>query len=152
MKKYLILFSLCSILFFTQTALSQKKWANYENARFGYAIAYPPDLLAPQGEADNGDGQVFSGEAAEMRVFGSNLLLHATLAKEFEAVVKERADVSYKLLRKNFFVVFGTENGKIFYRKTMAKSGAFVTFSIEYDESEQAIYDKIVAKIVNSFK
>ena len=27
--------------------------------RFGYLISYPSDLLIPQGEADNGDGQKF---------------------------------------------------------------------------------------------
>jgi len=88
-----------------------------------------------------------------MRVFGSNMLLNETLLEEFNAVVKERENVSYKIYRKNFFVISGANDGKIFYQKTMAKSGgAFVTFTIEYDESERESYDKIVTKIVDSFK
>ncbi len=150
LKKLIILLSIC--LIFSLSAFGQNKWATYQNARFGYSIAYPADLFEPQGEAGNGDGQVFAGENAEMRVYGSYLLLNKTLLKEYNVAVKERENVSYKLYRKNFFVVSGTENGKIYYRKTMAKSGAFITFSIEYDESESAVYDKITARIVESLK
>jgi hypothetical protein len=153
MKKLLILFSICLVLFVSQTAFAQNKWKIYQNARFGYSIAYPSDLLVPRGEADNGDGQIFAGKSAEMRVFGSNMLLNETMLKEFDAVVKERQNVSYKIYRKNFFVVSGASDGVIFYRKTIAKSGgAFVTFTIEYDESERETYDAIVTQIVKSFK
>lgn len=137
----------------SQIAVSRNKWAVYENARFDYSISYPSDLLAPQGEADNGDGQIFTGDAAEMRVFGSNMLLNKRLLKEFNAVVKEHENVSYKTFRKNFFVVSGAADGKMFYQKTIAESGgAFVTFTIEYDESKRAIYDKIAAKISGGFR
>jgi hypothetical protein len=155
MKKLSILFSICLVLFVSETAFAQSnnKWKIYQNVRFGYSISYPSDLLVPRGEADNGDGQVFAGKSAEMRVFGSNLLLNETLLKEFNAVVKEHENVSYKIYRKNFFVVSGASDGKIFYQKTMAKSsGSFVTFTIEYDESKRETYDAIVARIVNSFK
>lgn len=153
MKKLSILFSLFLVLFVSQTAFAQNKWKIYQNARFGYSIAYPSNLLAPRGEADNGDGQVFASKSAEMSVFGSNMLLNETLFKEFNAVVEEHENVSYKICRKNFFIVSSASDGVIFYQKTMAKSGgAFVTFTIEYDESERETYDSIVTQIVKSFK
>ena len=152
MKTFFILAVFIGAAIFAPTLFAQEKWTKYENARFGYSIAYPSDLLTPQGEADNGDGQVFKSDKAEMRVYGSNLLLNKTLSKEYNAAVKEHKNVAYKLYRKNFFVVSGSENGKIYYRKTMTKSGAFVTFMIEYDESESAVYDKITARISESFK
>jgi hypothetical protein len=56
----------------TTTALTpaQAGFQTYTNARFGYRIAYPADF-SPQGESDNGDGQVFTGgDDAELRVWG----------------------------------------------------------------------------------
>ena len=153
MKTFFILAVFIGAAIFAPTLFAQEKWTKYENARFGYSIAYPSDLLTPQGEADNGDGQVFKSDKAEMRVYGSNLLLSKTLSKEFDAVVKQHENVAYKLLRKNFFVVSGTNEKRIFYQKTIAKpNGAFVTFYIEYAADERAEFDKIVTKIAASFK
>lgn len=153
MKIFLILFSIAFIFAFSAKAFGQDKWKTYANARYGFSISYPENLLVPQGEADNGDGQIFSGDAAEMRVFGSHSLLNETLLKEFNAVVKQSGNVSYKAYRKKFFAVSGTANGRIYYRKTAAKAnGTFITFYIEYDEDERAEYDKITAKIAARIK
>ena len=150
MRKFSILFV---ILILTAIAFGQKDYKTYSNARFSYSISYPSDLLKPQGEADNSDGQNFTGDGAEMRVFGSNMLLNETLLKEFNAVVKEHEGVSYKTYRKNFFAVSALNDGKIFYQKTIARpDGSFITFMIEYDEAKRDVYDKAVAKMVKSFK
>jgi len=47
---------------------------SYGNARFGYWISYPADLLVPEPEADNGDGRAFHARHAtgKMSVWGSN--------------------------------------------------------------------------------
>ena len=154
MKKLLIFTAIILTFTFLQNVAAQTNYKTYSNARYSFSISYPSNLLTPQGEADNGDGQIFSGDGAEMRVFGSNMLLNETLLKEFNAVVKEHgAGVSYKTYRKNFFVVSALNDGKIFYQKTIAKpNGSFVTFMIEYDESKRGIYDKAVSRMVNSFK
>ena len=153
MKKFLFLFLIAFVFAFPANAFGQIKWKTYANARYGYSISYPANLLVPQPEADNGDGRIFSNNAAEMRVFGTHALLNETLLKEYNAVVKESENVSYKVYRKNFFVVSGTSDGRIFYQKTMAKAnGIFVTFRIEYAEDERAEYDKITARIVADLK
>ena len=151
MKFYFILLA---IFIFSAFAFGQTNYKTYSNARFGYSISYPSNLLTPQGEADNGDGQVFSGDGAEMRMFGSNMHLNETLLKEFNAVVKEHGSgVVYRTYRKVFFAVSGTKDDKIFYQKTIAKpNGAFITFMIEYDESKRDVYDKAVSRMIKSFK
>jgi hypothetical protein len=128
-------------------------YRTYDNARFGYSISYPSKLLAPQGEAENGDGQVFLGAGAEMRVYGSNLLLNETLAAEYRAILKEKgSSVTYKVLKRGFFVISGKQDGRIFYQKTLENSdGAFITFMIEYDESRRKTYDPAVTRMVRSF-
>lgn len=148
-----VAFSVLFVLLLTVTGAAQT-YRTYTNARFGYSISYPPSLLKPQGEAENGDGQIFLGKGAEMRVFGSNMLLNETLPAEYEAIVNETgSSVTYKILRNSFFVVSGKENGKIYYQKTMVNGdGAFITFMIEYDESRRSTYDAAVTKMVRSFK
>lgn len=154
MKKQTFLILIFVLSIFSQIVSSQTNNKTYSNARFNYSISYPTDLLAPEGEADNGDGQIFTGDGAEMRVFGSTMLLNETLLKEFNAVVKEQgANVTYKTYRKNFFVVSSLNNGTIYYQKTIARpDGTFITFMIEYDEAKRDVYDKAIAKMVKSFR
>jgi hypothetical protein len=135
----------------------QARYRTYANARFGYSISYPDGILIPQGEPDNGDGQVFRSRdgKAEMRVFGRYNVLNETLRSAFNASVAGEGgsgrEVTYKLLKGNFYVVSGRQNGKIFYEKTMLKGDTFKTFMIEYDESESATYNPITSRVVRSF-
>lgn len=126
-------------------------YRTYSNARYGYSIAYPAGLLIPQGESDNGDGQRFASKdgSATLLAFGSNRM-DRSLAEEFQSAQANRS-VTYKVLKRDMFVVSGTENGKIFYQKTLLRGDAFKTFIIEYDEQERATFDSITARIARSF-
>jgi hypothetical protein len=136
---------------------AQAKYRTYANARFGYSISYPAGILIPQGESDNSDGQVFRSRdgRAEMRVFGRYNVQNETIRSAFNASVAGEGgsgrEVTYKVLKGNFYLVSGHQNGKIFYEKTMLKGDTFKTFMIEYDESESATYDPITARVVRSF-
>jgi hypothetical protein len=131
---------------------AQGRYKTYSNARFGYSISYPANILIPQGEPDNGDGQIFRSNDghAEMRVFGRYNVQNETLKSAFNAA-QEGKSVTYKLLRGNFYVVSGHAGGKIFYEKTMLKGDTFKTFMIEYDEADASTYDAITARVARSF-
>lgn len=137
-------------------ASAQGAYRTYSNARFKYSISYPA-VLIPQGEADNGDGQVFRSNdgKAEMRVFGRYNVQNETLRSAFNSAVAGEdstgREVTYKLVKGNFYVVSGRQNGKIFYEKTMLKGDTFKTFMIEYDEDARATYDSITSRIARSF-
>jgi hypothetical protein len=136
---------------------AQAKYQTYANARFGYSISYPAGILIPQGESDNGDGQIFRSRdgKAEMRVFGRYNVQNETLRGAFNAAVTGEGgsgrEVTYKLLKGNFYVVSGRQNGKIFYEKTMLKGDTFKTFMMKYDESESATYNSITSRVSRSF-
>jgi len=136
-------------------ASAQTNYKTYSNTRFGYSISYPSDLIVPQGEADNGDGQKFlaKDECAEMLVYGRlKLEANDTLKKIYNTAIADLGDkATYKVLKSNWFVVSGKRNGKIYYQKTMLKRDIFITFSIEYDESKNATYDAVTTRIVKSF-
>jgi hypothetical protein len=134
------------------SSLSQRvTYRTYSNARYGYSIAYPAGILIPQGEADNGDGQKFLSKdgSASMLAFGSNRM-ERSLNDEFQAAQANR-NVTYKILKRDMFVVSGTDNGKIFYQKTLLRGDVFKTFIIEYDEGDRATFDTITSRVARSF-
>ena len=61
-------------------AASIHVWKSYTNIRYQYALCYPEDLLIPQGESPNNDGQTFLAEdGAQLVVFGQNNALKESL-------------------------------------------------------------------------
>lgn len=150
--------SLVFVALAVAAAFGQAKYSTYSNARFGYSIQYPMDLLEMQGEADNGDGATFISKdsSAEMRVWGQNNALNRSVRDEYAEALKRAGTIfTYKSLLKNGFAVSGTSGDKIYYQKTLyrpGKGGVFYTFTIEYPAAERAKYDAAVQRIVKSFK
>ena len=137
-------------------AQTPNNYQTYHNARFAYSISYPSDLLIPQGEAANGDGQKFVSRdrKVEVLVYGSNNALEKTLRALYqdETARRENRTITYQVLKPDWFVVSGTENNKVFYQKTMLHNGVFKTFHIEYDRAVKDTWDPITGKIARSFK
>ena len=130
-------------------------YKTYANARFKYSISDPADLLVPQGEADNGDGQVFKekgNSSVEMRVYGGYNALNETLRSRYEKLIREWGNVSYKVIRKDWFVVSAMVSGKIRYQKTILRGDTFKTFEIEYDAVRGSTYNEVTDRISKSFK
>lgn len=148
----LVVFSLASICVAQQTI----QYKIYRNARFDYTISYPSRLLAPQGESTNGDGQKFASKdgRAELIVYGSNNALDQTLEQAFNEAKSASGNrvVTYQTMKQDWFVVSGSEGGKIFYQKTFLRAGVFKTMRIEYDEQIKTMYDAITTKVSLSFK
>jgi hypothetical protein len=126
-------------------------YRTYSNARYGFSIAYPVGILVPQGESDNGDGQRFASRSggATLTAYGSNRM-DRSLQDEFQTA-QENRNVTYRVLKRDMFVVSGTANGKIFYQKTLLRGDSFKTFIIEYDEHERGTFDPITTRISRSF-
>jgi len=133
-------------------------YRTYNNARYGYSIVYPVDLLEPQGEAENGDGQKFLSRDKKvlLLVFGANNIDNDSAKRGFDKFVKDmNAEqgrvVTYKVLKKSWFVVSGRHDNNLFYSKTIYRGDTSISFIIEYPASERAIYDPIVTRISKSF-
>ncbi len=156
MKKFSLTLFLIIVALFAQSAAAQKQYKTYTNVRFEYSVSYPSDLLKPQGEADNGDGQVFKSDdgTTEMRVYGGYNALNQTMKQIYQDAINDvgAANVTYKILQANLFVVSGKNNDKIYYRKTVRSGDRLLTFSIEYDAANKPIDDAVTAKIANSLK
>jgi hypothetical protein len=83
--------------------IDRHTWKTYTNVRFQYHICYPADLMVPQGEPDNSDGQKFLAHGgAELIVYGSNNALdeslEKTLADTGARLAGPSGKVTYKML------------------------------------------------------
>ena len=140
-------------------ARQRVSYRTYHNVRFDYSISYPVNVLFPQGESVNGDGQMFLSRdgRTEMLVYGAYNSLGKSLSEVLETEVERSAEhpdriVTYQVLRRNWFAVSGIEKGRVFYQKTILRDATFKTFRIEYDESQKRAFDPITTTIVRSFK
>ena len=131
-------------------------WKTYTNARFQYAICYPIDLLQPQGESNNGDGEKFlAKDGAQLIVFGAyNALgdtLKDTLDKTASYLAGASGKVTYKVLRANWFVVSGQNLQAIFYAKTLYSHDQFKSFELTYRRSDASIYNPLIGRLAACF-
>jgi hypothetical protein len=140
----------------TILATPQNDYKTYANARFKYSISYPADLLIPQGESENGDGQVFKEQgpsSVEMRVYGGYNVSNETLRSRYAELIRKWSNgITYKVIRRDWFVVSAMVSGKIHYQKTILRGDVFKTFEIEYDAVRGSTYNDVTDRIAKSFK
>lgn len=135
-------------------------YETYHNERYDYSIEYPKDVLYPQGEADNGDGQIFLSKdaRAQLSVYAHFNALEQTIEEAYREQSRggqpddPNKVVTYKVLKDDWFVVSGYREGKVFYQKTILRDDIFKTMLFTYDEAEKAVYDGITKRLAASFK
>lgn len=142
------------------------KFDNYCNARFGFCIDYPKDIIYPQPESYNGDGRVFKNKHGDevLTVFGRRntnpdgkvISLEQQYSDDLHGAEDENGNkdrvLTYQKLNKTFFIISGYRKGKIFYQKTIVKDESFAYAILQYDEAEKGIFDKVSERIFKSFK
>jgi hypothetical protein len=142
---------LASIALHAEAKAASDPWATYINARFAYSTCYPENIFAPQGEADNGDGQKFlASDGAEMLVWGWNNALDEMIDEVVQRRIKGKP--TYQAGKQNWRVVSGNSDLKVFYYKVVQRKGQFLSLYILYDRSLAPIYDPIVARISTCFR
>jgi len=127
----------------------------YTNHKYGYVVAWPKMHLTGQGESDSGDGQVFSspdGQAWLACWAYFNDVFGESIGQTYAQALQEAgAQVSYKHLGKDFFVISGVRDGMIFYRKTLLAHGVQASFELSYAAQLKAAFDPIVKDVARSF-
>jgi hypothetical protein len=165
-KSYRVASFICFELIILSTLVSitfgkdASQFKVYVNRRFTYTISYPYDIFIPQGEAANGDGQIFLSKdrRAVMKVYGSNNSLEQSIDDRFAEEFGDQPEgdseriITYKVVKKDWYVISGIEGDSIFYKKIILKGDVFLTFEISYPKSSKHIFDRIIEHIVQSFK
>ena len=126
----------------------------YLNQRFGFSVAYPKDLLQPQGESQNGDGQKFKAKQGkgELSVWSSHNALDQTIQEAFQSYSKPPFQPTYKIIKPTWYLFSGLDRGNVIYQKGILQGGIFTTILFEYPTSEKPTWDPLISKIVNSLR
>jgi hypothetical protein len=127
----------------------------YTNHAFGYVLAYPRQFFTATTESDAGDGMVFASRHAGASLAGwafSSDVVEQTPSQAFAQVLEELGNtITYKHQGKNFFVVSGRDEGKIFYRKTLFAHGVQASFELRYDPALQPDMAPFVTDMAQAF-
>jgi hypothetical protein len=136
----------CSVCYAEQRGNDQRSYGIYKNSKYEYSICYPKDIFVPQGESDAGDGQVFlSKDGSELRVYASYNVLDETISEDFQRTTSEDKDnITYKLIKHDWYVVSGNDHDKVFYQKTLLNGDEFISFRITYASLLANIYGDII--------
>ncbi|APT33070.1 hypothetical protein MCBMB27_03779 [Methylobacterium phyllosphaerae] len=128
------------------------------NARFGFSIDVPADLVA-EPPPDNGDGQAFHSADGHLHLTVSGL--NDGLDQDLDAVVAAdrktclRQPPEYGARKPGWIVFSCTTADGILYRKTLragGRGGAFVTLRIRYPVAERARRQAAVTTAATSLR
>ncbi|RAZ88618.1 hypothetical protein DPM33_21735 [Mesorhizobium hawassense] len=140
------------------TSTATAKPFTYVNARFGQSCTFPDEIFSdPLPEPENGDGQQWlSADGAELTCSGINNVDDETprsFVDEEKTSTEAGYKVTYSKTGKNWAVLSGTRDGKIFYeRRLFGKDGVIRTVFIEYPPSLKTKYDPLVGAIAKSLR
>lgn len=152
----------------SQTIYAQIKTNSYEtyhNEHQNFYISYPKNIFVlkkPQSAYHYGGEQSFVSKDGRASMFISGFYKadvsdsgwnDVPLKQLYtEALQQKGRNISYKALGKNWYVVSGMDNGKVFYEKIILASDKKINFIIRYPKSQEKIYNAITEKVVKSIK
>lgn len=130
-------------------------WKTYQNARFGYSVAYPGDLLRPLPESDNGDGRHFQplhghADVAVWASYGAGDTLTGLADEAEQGCSGGRA--SYRVVRGHDVPPFTAisclqSDGKVLYAKALRCKDVTTQIQLTYPATEKATWDPVAAKM-----
>ena len=133
-------------------------WATIYNARFGFQIAYPADILRPAQSPPGDDGRVLVSADGKVRMIvatfdnAENLTLSAY--RDFLlADIYAGTRLDYQAVKTRWFVISGTKGSQTFYeRVTFSCGGRMInSWAIRYPTAERGLYDRVVEKIAHTY-
>ncbi|MDI2112031.1 hypothetical protein [Commensalibacter nepenthis] len=163
---YCFSWMIVGLLFLTHNGIAKEtsltsQWRVYQNSRFHYQICYPPFMI-PQGEAENGDGQIFlAKDGATIRVYGSNslnILYHNDFEKMIlevsHSVLGDAGRITYRTSHSRWAIVSGYDkDGNIVYMKLLkGTDGQAMVALLTYSETLESRYNSLSVKIATCFK
>lgn len=134
-------------------------WRTYRNARFGFAVEYPANLLTMQPPPANDDGRAFSARVRriDVTVSASHNAPDATVSQLYAQTIARYGPetVSYKRRGDAFFVVSGIKGKRVYYEYVqIARKGGNEyagRLVVRYPAEEKAVMDPVVARMQRRF-
>lgn len=132
------------------------RYTTYSNPKAGYALVYPPEHLIPDGAAPNETSQHFVSPdgRVSLRTYVQPVDEGATLVDLYNqaSTPTPNRTVTYRVLRDDWFVVSGYENGDVYYQRSLLDNGVLKSFQMRYPAELKPEFDTITAQISWSFR
>jgi hypothetical protein len=135
-----------------------REWATIHNARFGFSIAYPSDILFPIDTPSGAEGRVLQSRDGQAK------LLVATFENSEQTTLEAYRDfllgstyaeakIDYAPLKARWFVLSGTRGGSMIYeRVTFSCGGRLInSWAMVYPTSQRRLYDRVVEAISTTY-
>lgn len=135
----------------------RKYQTEYTNGRFGFSLVYPENLFVTKILSENGDGITLYNRdrSLELRAYGSwyGENIEQIYHEEQSWIEESGKKVTYKVLRKSWFVLSGIDKSKqtIFYLKSYFREGKSLSFRLEYPIADKEKYDSLISTINDNF-
>lgn len=129
---------------------TSQEFSYYHNLRFSYRIAYPSSFTQMP-EPENSDGcKIYRDEQTYIVVYGEYNVQEETIEDRFQ--IEKNESTTYSRLKNNWFVISGyTDNGCIYYQKTVLRGDTFLTAILNYPKEEDEYFSHIISKIFKEF-
>lgn len=126
------------------------KYKIYENNIYNYRIKYPT-FLSNINESESGDGCKFSRDNKTfLLVYGCYNVNDETIEDKYNECHPKT--LTYSQLKNNWFVVSDyTDDGCIYYLKTVLKNNTFFSAYLQYPIDEKDSYSAIINEIFRTF-
>jgi hypothetical protein len=124
----------------------------YCNVRYGFCVEIP-EIFGKGPEPANGDGRVFfDGEAFFLKISAIRNIPEESLWEELRRQEKDFDRVTYRRVKKRWFVLSGYRDDEVLYRKTYVGRDFIYHLFIRYPISKNGQYGDLVSQIVGSFR
>ncbi|MGN1412194.1 MAG: zinc ribbon domain-containing protein [Oscillospiraceae bacterium] len=125
-------------------------FTQYYNDSFNYSISYPDNFYSVYSSSD---GCTLTNNFADIKTYSYINDFGETVESSYQnAVANINADISYKLVKSNFYIISWIENGNVLYRKVYITDDRCVCLEFEYSVDYKPIYDSMIETIVPTFK
>jgi hypothetical protein len=141
------------------SASNDLKYTRYVDAKTGTAITYPGSVFSKSDESTDQFTKFISSDRLATFYLISRYNHHKETIPDLsataeEALAEEKALITYRRVKQDWFVLSGFVNDNIFYRKTVLSNDgeAIATFQINFPKSQKPFYYNIVERMSWSFK
>lgn len=130
-----------------------EEWDLYTNLRFGFSLDFPGNSTGTHPPGDRSGRKFVSASGKFVMEVEGGLLGAGSLERFWRNSLAHYGEaITYKVRKKDWFVVSGVRNGEEFYNKVYVRDGNWAGFQISYPHAENKLYDPYVVKIAKSFQ
>lgn len=129
-------------------------WRLYRNDRYGVTLWVPERYFRPERRSPGGDADLFVSHTGSARLLvgalrNSDRHTVASYQREVERRSYSGFQITYRKTGRDWFVVSGRGQGKIFYEKVIFSClGRIInSFALVYEARASHVYDRVVEGI-----